>query len=70
MVIPSVAYLDPDIARVGMSEDAAKAIGTEIAVARFPWTGSGRAIANCDDYDMTKPDKLSVMQSLDRVPGV
>ncbi len=54
MVIPSVAYLDPEIAWVGITEDAAKADGIAVKVARFPWAASGRAIANGADYGMTK----------------
>lgn len=54
MVIPSVAYTDPEIAWVGMTEDSAKAKGEEVDVAVFPWAASGRAIANGADYGMTK----------------
>ncbi len=54
MVIPSVAYLDPEIAWVGVTEDAAKANGIEVKVSRFPWAASGRAIANGADYGLTK----------------
>jgi dihydrolipoamide dehydrogenase len=54
MVIPSVAYLDPEIAWVGITEDAAKSEGIAVKVARFPWAASGRAIANGADYGMTK----------------
>ncbi|MBQ0819428.1 MULTISPECIES: dihydrolipoyl dehydrogenase [Microvirga] len=54
LVCPSVAYLDPEIAWVGMTEDAAKASGTTVEVGRFPWAASGRAIANGVDYGMTK----------------
>jgi len=54
MVIPSVAYLDPEIAWVGVTEDAAKASGQEVKISRFPWAASGRAIANGAEYGMTK----------------
>ncbi|WP_192255805.1 dihydrolipoyl dehydrogenase [Mesorhizobium caraganae] len=54
MVIPSVAYLDPEIAWVGVTEESAKASGLSIEVGRFPWAASGRAIANGADYGMTK----------------
>jgi dihydrolipoamide dehydrogenase len=54
MVIPSVAYLDPEIAWVGVTEDAAKASGQEVKVSRFPWAASGRAIANGAEHGMTK----------------
>jgi len=53
-VIPSVAYTDPEIAWVGLTEDEAKKIGRAIGKARFPWTASGRAIANGRDEGFTK----------------
>ena len=53
-VIPSVAYTDPEIAWVGLTEDEAKKNGTEIGVAKFPWAASGRAIANARDEGFTK----------------
>ncbi|MCF8197129.1 MAG: dihydrolipoyl dehydrogenase [Sulfuritalea sp.] len=53
-LIPGVAYTHPEIAWVGLSEDAAKQSGVEVDVARFPWAASGRAIANGADYGMTK----------------
>ncbi|MBC7656519.1 MAG: dihydrolipoyl dehydrogenase [Frankiaceae bacterium] len=43
-VIPSVAYTDPEIAWVGMTETDAKSKGIEIGVAKFPWAASGRAV--------------------------
>jgi len=52
--IPSVAYTDPEIALVGLTETAAKATGRDVEVARFPWAASGRAIANGADYGLTK----------------
>jgi dihydrolipoamide dehydrogenase len=54
MVIPSVAYTDPEIAWVGVTEDEAKRQGRAIGKARFPWTASGRAIANGRDEGFTK----------------
>jgi dihydrolipoamide dehydrogenase len=53
-VIPSVAYTDPEIAWVGLTEDEAKKSGAAIAVAKFPWAASGRAIANGRDEGFTK----------------
>jgi dihydrolipoamide dehydrogenase len=53
-VIPSVAYTDPEIAWVGLTEDEAKKSGAAIGVARFPWSASGRAIANARDEGFTK----------------
>lgn len=64
-VIPSVAYTNPEIAWVGVTEDAAKAAGRQIEVAKFPWAASGRAIANGAAYGMTKlvfdPDSRRVI---------
>ncbi|MFY9326655.1 MAG: dihydrolipoyl dehydrogenase [Georgfuchsia sp.] len=53
-VIPSVAYTDPEIAWVGITEDQAKAEGRAIEKGLFPWAASGRAIANGADYGFTK----------------
>ncbi|MBT1159391.1 dihydrolipoyl dehydrogenase [Aminobacter anthyllidis] len=53
-VVPSVAYTDPEIAWVGMTEDAAKAEGRAVEVGKFPWAASGRGIANGADYGLTK----------------
>ncbi|WVN42549.1 dihydrolipoyl dehydrogenase [beta proteobacterium MWH-UniP1] len=53
-VIPSVAYTDPEVAWVGVTEDEAKAKGMTIEKAVFPWAASGRAIANGRDEGLTK----------------
>jgi dihydrolipoamide dehydrogenase len=53
-VIPSVAFTDPEIAWVGLTEDEAKKSGTKVGVAKFPWAASGRAIANARDEGFTK----------------
>jgi dihydrolipoamide dehydrogenase len=53
-VIPNVAYTDPEVAWVGLSEDEAKAKGVAITKGLFPWTASGRAIANGRDEGFTK----------------
>ena len=53
-VIPCVAYTDPEIAWVGLSEDQAKAQGIKVKKGLFPWTASGRAIANGRDEGFTK----------------
>ncbi len=53
-VIPSVAYTDPEIAWVGVTEDEARKQGRAIGKARFPWTASGRAIANGREEGFTK----------------
>ncbi len=43
-VIPSVAYTDPEIAWVGVTEREAKEKGLKIGMGKFPWAASGRAI--------------------------
>ena len=43
-VIPSVAYTDPEIAWVGLTETEAKHKGIDVGVAKFPWAASGRAV--------------------------
>ena len=43
-VIPSVAYTDPEIAWVGVTEIEAKEKGLKIGIGKFPWVASGRAI--------------------------
>ena len=43
-VIPSVAYTDPEIAWVGVTETEAKAKGLKVGIGKFPWAASGRAI--------------------------
>jgi dihydrolipoamide dehydrogenase len=53
-VIPSVAYTDPEVAWVGLTEEEAKAQGVKVKVGKFPWAASGRAIANGRDEGFTK----------------
>jgi dihydrolipoamide dehydrogenase len=53
-VIPSVAYTDPEVAWVGMTEDECKKQGIKYGVGKFPWAASGRAIANGRDEGFTK----------------
>ncbi|MFN8893707.1 MAG: dihydrolipoyl dehydrogenase [Betaproteobacteria bacterium] len=53
-VIPSVAYTDPEVAWVGLTEDEAKARGIKVKKGLFPWSASGRAIANGRDEGFTK----------------
>jgi dihydrolipoamide dehydrogenase len=53
-VVPSVAYTDPEIAWVGVTEDEAKKNGMNVGVAKFPWSASGRAIANAREEGFTK----------------
>ena len=52
--IPSVAYTDPEIAWMGLTETAAKAQGIDVEKAVFPWAASGRARAIGRDEGMTK----------------
>ncbi|TDK68008.1 dihydrolipoyl dehydrogenase [Sapientia aquatica] len=53
-VIPSVAYTDPEVAWVGITEDEAKARGIKLEKGHFPWAASGRAVANARDEGFTK----------------
>jgi dihydrolipoamide dehydrogenase len=53
-VIPSVAYTDPEIAWVGLTEDQAKADGVEYEKGMFPWAASGRSLAIGRDEGITK----------------
>ena len=53
-VIPNVAYTDPEVAWVGLTEDQAKAQGIKVKKGLFPWSASGRAIANGRDEGITK----------------
>jgi len=53
-VIPSVAYTDPEIAWVGLTEDQAKAQGRALKKGLFPWAASGRALANGRSEGFTK----------------
>jgi dihydrolipoamide dehydrogenase len=53
-VIPSVAYTDPEVAWVGLTEDEAKAKGIKLEKGHFPWAASGRAVANARSEGFTK----------------
>jgi dihydrolipoamide dehydrogenase len=53
-VIPSVAYTDPEIAWVGLTETEAKAQGIKVKKGLFPWAASGRATANGRTEGFTK----------------
>ncbi len=53
-VIPSVAYTDPEVAWVGITEDEARARGIKYKKGLLPWNASGRAIANNRDEGFTK----------------
>ena len=54
MTIPSVAYTDPEIAWMGVTEVEAKAKGIPFEKASFPWAASGRALAMGRDDGLTK----------------
>jgi dihydrolipoamide dehydrogenase len=66
-VIPSVAYTDPEVAWVGVTEAEAKAQGLKIGVGKFPWAASGRSLANGRDEGMTK---VIFDEETDRVIGI
>jgi len=65
-VIPSVAYTDPEVAWVGLTETEAKEKGTDYAVAKIPWAASGRALSLGRDEGFTK---LLFDKKSDRVLG-
>src|SRR3546814_16745457 len=53
-VIPSVAYTDPEVAWVGLTEDEAQKEGIAVKKGLFPWAASGRALAHGRDEGFTK----------------
>ncbi|MCX7890752.1 MAG: dihydrolipoyl dehydrogenase [Burkholderiales bacterium] len=53
-VIPAVAYTDPEVAWVGMTEEEAKKQGVRYGVGKLPWGASGRALANGRAEGFTK----------------
>jgi dihydrolipoamide dehydrogenase len=53
-VIPSVAYTDPEVAWVGVTENEAKAAGIKYGKAAFPWAASGRSLSLGRDEGLTK----------------
>ncbi len=54
LVIPSVAYTDPEVAWVGITETEAKAKGLKVGKGVFPWAASGRALSNARSEGLTK----------------
>ena len=67
VVIPAVVFTDPELAWCGLTEAEAKAKGITVAIAKFPWGASGRALT----YD--RPDgltKLIIEPETERVLGV
>jgi dihydrolipoamide dehydrogenase len=65
-VIASVAYTDPEVAWVGITENEAKANGVNYGKGVFPWAASGRSLSLGRDEGMTK---LLFNQTTDRVIG-
>jgi dihydrolipoamide dehydrogenase len=65
-VIPSVAYTDPEVAWVGLTETEAKEKGIDYGVAKIPWAASGRALSLGRDEGFTK---LLFDKQTDRVLG-
>jgi dihydrolipoamide dehydrogenase len=53
-VIPSVAYTDPEVAWVGLTENDAKARGLKYGKGVFPWAASGRSLSLGRDEGITK----------------
>jgi dihydrolipoamide dehydrogenase len=66
LTIPSVAYTDPELAWMGLTETAAKASGIEYEKAVFPWAASGRALGTGRREGLTK---LLVDKTTKRVFG-
>lgn len=67
IVIPAVVFTDPEIAWAGLTEAEAKAKGIPVAVSKFPWGASGRALS----FDRTDGlTKLIVDPDTDRILGV
>ncbi|MGY6518411.1 MAG: dihydrolipoyl dehydrogenase [Lysobacteraceae bacterium] len=64
--IPSVAYTDPEIAWVGVTEAEAKEKGLKVGVGKFPWAASGRAIGIGRTEGFTK---LVFDEATDRIIG-
>ena len=53
-VIPSVAYTDPEVAWVGVTQEQAKAEGIDVEIGSFPWAANGRSLATNRDEGITK----------------
>jgi dihydrolipoamide dehydrogenase len=54
LAIPAVVFTDPEIAWCGLTENDARKQNREVAVARFPWAASGRALTLDRPDGMTK----------------
>ena len=74
-LVPAIVYTEPEVASVGLGEDAAKAAGRAINVGKFNFAANGRAIANdaTDGYVKiiadAKTDKILGAQILGRNAG-
>ncbi|WP_407524907.1 dihydrolipoyl dehydrogenase [Methylobacterium oryzisoli] len=65
-VIPSVAYTDPEVAWVGLTENEAKAKGLKVGKGVFPWAASGRSLSLGRDEGLTK---VLFDEATDRIVG-
>jgi dihydrolipoyl dehydrogenase len=65
-VIPSVAYTDPEVAWVGVTENEARAAGAKYGKGVFPWVASGRSLTLGRDEGITK---VLFDESTDRIIG-
>jgi dihydrolipoamide dehydrogenase len=65
-VIPSVAYTDPEVAWVGVTENEAKAAGIAYGKGTFPWAASGRSLSLGRSEGLTK---LIFDEATERVIG-
>jgi dihydrolipoamide dehydrogenase len=65
-VIPSVAYTDPEVAWVGVTENEAKAAGVKYGKGTFPWAASGRSLSLGRDEGLTK---VLFDEATDRIIG-
>jgi dihydrolipoamide dehydrogenase len=65
-VIPSVAYTDPEVAWVGVTENEAKAAGVKYGKGVFPWAASGRSLSLGRDEGLTK---VIFDEATDRIIG-
>ncbi len=67
IIIPAVVFTDPEIAWAGLTETEARAAGKKIAVAKYPWSASGRALS----FDRTDGlTKLVIDPDTERILGV
>jgi dihydrolipoamide dehydrogenase len=67
VTIPAVVFTDPELAWCGLTEVEAKAKGLEVAVAKFPWAASGRALSFDHPEGLTK---LIIEPDSERILGV